>query len=45
MTIPNVFLLGAPKCGTSALYADFREHPSIFMPRLKVPQFFSTDTP
>lgn len=43
MTIPNFFLLGAPKCGTSALYEYLREHPSIFMPRLKEPHFFSTD--
>ena len=43
MTIPDFFLLGAPKCGTSAPYEYFREHPPIFMPRLKEPHYFSTD--
>ena len=43
MTIPNFFLLGAPKCGTSALYEYLREHPGIFIPRLKEPHFFSAD--
>jgi Sulfotransferase domain len=40
---PNFFIVGAPKCGTTALYTYFREHPQIFMPPLKEPQFFAVD--
>jgi hypothetical protein len=40
---PNFFIVGAPKCGTTALYAYLRPHPNIFMSRLKEPHFFATD--
>lgn len=40
---PNFFIVGAPKCGTTALYAYLRDHPNIFMPRVKEPHFFATD--
>ncbi len=40
---PNFFIVGAPKCGTTALYAYLRDHPHIFMPRVKEPHFFATD--
>jgi len=40
---PNFFIVGAPKCGTTALYTYFREHPQIFMSPLKEPQFFAVD--
>jgi len=43
MKEPNFFIVGAPKCGTTALYAYLRGHPSIFMPRLKEPHFFASD--
>jgi hypothetical protein len=32
---PNFFIVGAPKCGTTALYEYLRGHPSIFMPKYK----------
>jgi Sulfotransferase domain len=41
--IPNFFIVGAPKCGTTALYAYLREHPNIFMPEVKEPHFFAQD--
>jgi hypothetical protein len=40
---PNFFIVGAPKCGTTALYEYLRRHPRIFMPKLKEPHFFATD--
>ena len=41
--IPNFFIVGAPKCGTTALYEYLRSHPQVFMPDLKEPHFFSDD--
>lgn len=29
---PNLFLVGAPKCGTTSLYEYLRRHPQIFFP-------------
>jgi hypothetical protein len=40
---PNFFIVGAPKCGTTALYEYMRHHPNVFMPELKEPHFFSSD--
>ncbi|MBT9312468.1 sulfotransferase family protein [Leptothoe kymatousa] len=40
---PNFFLVGAPKCGTSAMSEYLRSHPDIFMCQPKEPHFFSTD--
>jgi hypothetical protein len=41
---PNLFIVGAPKCGTTALYSYLRNHPDVFMSELKEPQFFASDT-
>lgn len=40
---PNFFIVGAPKCGTTALYHYLREHPQVFLPVLKEPHFFAYD--
>lgn len=40
---PSFFIVGAPKCGTTALYEYLRPHPHIFMPEIKEPHFFATD--
>lgn len=40
---PNFFIVGAPKCGTTALYEYLRPHPNIFMPEVKEPHFFARD--
>ena len=40
---PNFFIVGAPKCGTSAMYDYLREHPDVFMPTYKEPHFFARD--
>jgi hypothetical protein len=38
---PDFFIVGAAKSGTTSLYHYLKEHPSIFMPKLKEPWFFS----
>lgn len=38
---PDFFLVGAPKCGTTAMYQYLRRHPAIFMCPVKEPEFFS----
>lgn len=43
MSIPDFFIAGAPKCGTTALYEYLRGHPQVFMPRRKEPHFFCSD--
>ncbi len=40
---PNFFIVGAPKSGTTALYAYLRPHPNIFMPEIKEPHYFARD--
>lgn len=40
---PNFFVVGAPKCGTTALYDMLRQHPEIYMSPLKEPHFFTFD--
>lgn len=40
---PNFFIVGAPKCGTTALYTYLAQHPDIYMPRRKEPRFFASD--
>lgn len=40
---PNLFILGAPKCGTTSLATWLAEHPNIFMSNPKEPHFFSSD--
>ena len=41
--IANFFLVGAPKCGTTAMYSYLNEHPQIYMSPKKEPQFFAGD--
>ena len=38
-TRPNLFLVGAPKCGTTSLYEYLRQHPQIFFPACADPNF------
>jgi len=40
---PNFFIVGAPKCGTTALHHYLRPHPNVFVPRVKEPHFFAAD--
>jgi len=41
--IPNVFIIGAPKCGTSSMAAYLSEHPNVCMSTPKEPTYFSND--
>ncbi len=44
MTVqPNFFIVGAPKCGTTALFEYLRPHPHVFLPEVKEPHFFARD--
>jgi ribosomal protein S17E len=43
MRKPNFFIVGAPKCGTTAMYTYLKQHPDIFMPEAKEPCFFGKD--
>jgi hypothetical protein len=38
--LPNFLIVGAPKCGTTALYYYLRQHPQIFLPSVKEPYYF-----
>jgi hypothetical protein len=40
---PNLFIVGAPKCGTTAWVEYLGTHPDIFFPERKEPSFFCPD--
>jgi len=42
---PNLFIVGAMKCGTTAWYEYLRSHPDIFMSARKEPSYFAFDVP
>ena len=39
----NLFIVGAPRCGTTALYRYLQTHPDIFLPQRKEPHYFGAD--
>ena len=41
--LPDFFIVGHAKSGTTALYEMLRRHPQIYMPDLKEPWFFASD--
>ena len=43
MRKPDFFIVGGPRCGTTALYTYLREHPAVFMPHMKECHFFADD--
>lgn len=43
MARPDFFIVGAPRCGTTAMYEYLRQHPQIFMPEHKEPIYFGSD--
>jgi hypothetical protein len=43
MPIPDFFIVGAPKCGTTAMTEYLMAHPAIFMPDRKEIHFFGAD--
>lgn len=42
MPLPEFLVIGAPRCGTTALWEMLRQHPQVYMP-MKEPQFYSSD--
>jgi Sulfotransferase family len=40
MTMPNFFIIGAQKAGTTSLYYYLKQHPQIYMSPRKEPHFF-----
>lgn len=40
ITLPNFLIVGMSRCGTTSLYHYLKEHPDIFMSRVKEPSFF-----
>ena len=40
---PNFFIVGAPKCGTTAIYQYLNSHPNIYFPEIKEPNYFLFD--
>ena len=43
--LPNLFIVGAPKCGTTAWAEYLGSHPEIFFPKYKDQCFFAHDLP
>ncbi len=43
MTMPNFLIVGAPKAGTSSIYAYLKQHPDVYMSPVKEPHFFMLD--
>jgi hypothetical protein len=43
MSRPDFFIVGAPRCGTTAMYSYLRQHPQVFMPDHKEPMYFGSD--
>ena len=40
--LPNFFILGAAKAGTTALYLYLKQHPQVYLPSQKEPHFFDS---
>lgn len=45
MPVPNFFIVGAPKCGTTSMSRYLGGHPNVFMSDPKEPNFFCVDFP
>ena len=43
--LPDFYVVGAPKCGTTSLHRYLRQHPGVFVPDVKEPNFFCSDFP
>jgi hypothetical protein len=41
--LPDFFIAGHPKCGTTALYLMLKGHPQVFLPDVKEPRYFAAD--
>lgn len=45
MALPDFFVIGVPKAGTTALHVALARHPQLFLSRVKEPKFFMCDGP
>jgi hypothetical protein len=45
MALPNFFVIGVPKAGTTALHVALARHPRLYMSEVKEPKFFLCDGP
>jgi Sulfotransferase domain len=43
--VPNMFIIGAPKSGTTSMYEYLKGHPEIFLPDFKEPSYFAAEIP
>jgi len=43
LRLPDFFIIGAPKAGTTALYDTIKQHPDIYMSPVKEPHFFACE--
>ena len=43
LTLPNFLIIGAPRCGTTWMHRNLRQHPEIYMPLRKELHFFDRD--
>jgi Sulfotransferase family len=41
--LPNFFIVGAPKTGTTSLYLYLDQHPEIYMAAIKEPNYFAAE--
>jgi hypothetical protein len=41
--LPNFFIVGAPKAGTTSLHAYLGQHPQVYMSPVKEPSYFAPD--
>ncbi len=41
--LPNFFIIGAPKAGTTSLYHYLDQHPQVYMSAIKEPHFFAAE--
>jgi hypothetical protein len=45
MALPDFFVIGVPKAGTTALHVALARHPQLFMSEIKEPKYFLCDGP
>ena len=43
MALPDFFVIGAPKAGSTAVHAALSRHPELFLPSPKEPKYFMLD--
>ena len=43
MTLPEFFIIGAPKAGSTALHSALARHPDLYLSPVKEPKFFLHD--